>query len=45
MWLQLSEASVSLTNLEKLLPEVKVLLLAEAGVALNHLFSKQTLCC
>lgn len=38
-----SEVSVSLTDLEKLLPEVKVLLLAEAGVALNHLFSNQTL--
>lgn len=39
MWLQLSEMSVSLTNVEKLLPDVNVLLLAKAGVALNHLRS------
>lgn len=43
MWLQVSEMSVSLTNVEKLLLEVNVLLLAEAGLALNHLLSKQAL--
>jgi len=40
MWLLVS---VSLANLEELLPEVEELLLAEAGVALNHSFHKQTL--